>query len=75
MSLSGIAVVMVGLVSDPLFLHWLQSLVSQYWGKAFLEAVQTPSHAVGVKVFMAMLPRAGEKPNSTSLGWLWDCWG
>lgn len=37
MALSGITVVSVGLVSDALFLHWLQSLFLSSWGNAFKE--------------------------------------
>lgn len=35
MSLCGIAVMNVGLVSGPLFLHWLKSLFLSSWGNAF----------------------------------------
>lgn len=58
----------MGLVSAPLFLHWLQSLFLCF--TVLRNCFQGPgelSWKLG-QVFTAVLSTAEEKPNSTSLG-------
>lgn len=71
MALSGTTVVGVGLVSDALFLHWLQSLFLSSWGDAFKEQENFPGS--WVRFSWQCFWELGR--TSTSCGWLWNCWG